>query len=208
MRLLRWARSPVTQFLLAGLVTLVLVVVATGRLSRQAATDEAVAGSRATTEVLGRSVAQPLIPPGLVQGRPGAVDRFDRAARHRLLVGSVRRVKIWTARGRIVYSDKTQLIGSSYALGRDELAVLRTGRSDAAVSDLGRPENRFERGLGGLLEVYTRIESPEGRPLLFEAYYSDAEVAARGERIFDAFRPITLIGLLVLSAVATPLLLR
>ena len=60
---MRWLTSPVAQFLATGLVTLVVVVVATSALSRQAADEEAVADARALTQVLGRSVAQPAIPP-------------------------------------------------------------------------------------------------------------------------------------------------
>jgi two-component system NarL family sensor kinase len=74
----------------------------------------------------------------------------------RLLVGDLCRIKIWSADGHIVYSDKTELIGERFALGSDELAIIKDGGSQAGVSDLSRPENRFERDNGGLVEVYTR----------------------------------------------------
>ena len=79
-------------------------------------------------------------------------------------------------------------------------------RSDAEISDLAEPENRFEKKDVSLLEVYTRVWSPEGEPLLFEAYYSAADVARQRQQIYDSFGPITLGGLLVLVAVTTPLL--
>jgi flavin-binding protein dodecin len=60
-------RSPVAQFLTAGLLALVVIVVGTGRLSRQAAAEEAIDGARATTQVLARSVAEPAVPRGLVK---------------------------------------------------------------------------------------------------------------------------------------------
>jgi signal transduction histidine kinase len=199
--------NPVVQFLAAGFVVLVVVVVGTVQLSRQAADREAITDARATTALLGRSVAQPAIPRGLVDGEAGAVDRFDRTALRRLLVGDVKRIKIWNSAGRIVYSDKTRLIGSRYPLGDDELDVLHRGATDAEISDLAKPENRFERTLGGnLLEVYTRIWSPEGDPLLFEVYYSAADIAHRRSEVYDAFQPITLGGLLVLVALTTPLI--
>ena len=199
--------NPVVQFLAAGFVVLVVVVVGTVQLSRQAADREAITDARATTALLGRSVAQPAIPRGLVDGEAGAVDRFDRTALRRLLVGDVKRIKIWNSAGRIVYSDKTRLIGSRYPLGDDELDVLHRGATDAEISDLAKPENRFERTLGGdLLEVYTRIWSPEGDPLLFEVYYSAADIAHRRSQVYDAFQPITLGGLLVLVALTTPLI--
>jgi two-component system NarL family sensor kinase len=202
----RYAKNPVAQFLAAGLMVLVVVVIGTVQLSRHAADDEAINDARATTELLATSVAEPAIPRGLAEGRPGAVDRFDRTVLRRLLVGDVQRIKIWTADGRIVYSDETRLIGDRFPLGEDEQVVLRDGTSDAEISDLGEPENRFEAKGSSLLEVYTRVRSPEGDPLLFEAYFSARDVALRRQQVYNAFQPITLGGLLVLVAVTTPLL--
>lgn len=57
-----------------------------------------------------------------------------------------------------------------------------------------------------MLEVYTRMRSPEGRPLLFEVYYSSADLAARREAVLSAFRPISMGGLAAMVLFATPLL--
>lgn len=203
---MRLIRNPVAQFLAAGVLALVVIIIATGELSEQAANEEAVIDSLATTQVLARSVAQPAIPPGLVDGDAGAIDQFDRTVLERLLIEDVQRIKIWNSDGRIVYSDATELINEQFDLGDDERRVLLHGNSDAEVSNLARPENRFEINSNGLLEVYTRVWSPEGEPLLFEVYYSADDVAQRKEEIFDAFRPITLGGLVLLLALTTPLL--
>ena len=201
------AKNPVVQFLVVGLLLLVVVVAGTARLSSRAADTEALNDARSTTHLLARSVAQPDLPRGLVRGDAGAVDRFDRRALQRLLVGDVRRIKIWRGDGTIVYSDETRLIGSRYELGDDEQAVLRHGGTDADISDLSEPENRFERQLGGgLVEVYAKIRSPEGTPLLFEAYFSADDIAKRRAVVYHAFQPIALGGLLVLVIITTPLL--
>lgn len=205
---MRWLTNPVVQFLATGFVTLVVVVLVTSALSRQAADEEAVADARALTQVLGRSVAQPDIPPGLVDGDAAAIDRLDRTVLDRLLVGDVRRIKVWGADGTVLYSDRTELIGAVYPLGDDELDVIREGGTDAELSDLSRPENRYERALGGdLLEVYTRIRSPEGDPLLFEAYFTADELGEQRAAVLDRFLPITIGALAALVALATPLML-
>lgn len=201
-----WLKNPVAQFLAAGFLTLVAVVVATSTLSRSAADQEAINDARRLTRVLALSVAEPSIPPGLVEGDPAAIDQLDRRVLDKLLVEDVRRIKIWDAEGTILYSDRTELIGSTYPLGDDELDIVEHGGTDAEISDLDRPENRFERELGGLLEVYTRIESPEGEPLLFEAYFSSAEIAGKRAEVLDRFLPITLGALFVLVLVTTPLM--
>ena len=205
---MRWLTNPVAQFLAAGFVTLVVVVVVTGALSRQAADEEAVADARALTQVLGRSVAQPAIPEGLVAGDAAAIDRLDRTVLDRLLVGDVRRIKIWAADGTVLYSDRTELIGAVYPLGDDELEVIEDGGTDAEISDLGRPENRYDRALGGdLLEVYTRVWSPEGDPLLFEAYFTADELGQQRAAVLDRFLPITIGALAALVLLTTPLML-
>jgi len=200
-----WA-NPVLQFLVAALVLFGVTWWASGVLSQRAGRTEAVADARATTELLAHSVAEPSIPRGLVEGDPGAIDRFDRRVLDRLLVGDVRRIKIWRSDGTVVYSDETQLIGQRFALDDEQLAVLRSGATAGGVSDLRRRENRFEDEEDGLLEVYTRIEAPDGEPLLFEAYYSVATVQARAADVLQPFRRITTGALVAVLLVGLPLI--
>jgi signal transduction histidine kinase len=205
---MRWLTKPVVLFRAPGFDTLVVVVLVTSALSRQAAAEEAVADARSLTQVLGRSVAQPDIPEGLVTGDAAAIDRLDRTVLDRLLVGDVRRIKVWGADGTVLYSDRTELIGAVYPLGDDEREVIAHGGTDAEISDLTRPENRYERSLGGdLLEVYTRIRSPEGDPLLFEAYFTADELGEQRAAVLDRFLPITIGALAAVVALTTPLML-
>ena len=203
---MRILRNPVAQFLALGLVTLVAVVALTNALASRAASTEAIRDARGTTGLLARSVAEPDLPRGLVDGDPGAIDRFDRSAGLGLVAHDVRRIKIWGSDGTILYSDEPRLIGERFDLGGDEQEILEQGGTDAEVSDLSQPENRFERGGDGLVEVYTRIRSPEGQPLLFEAYFSAADISARQASVLQPFQRITAGGLLLLVAAATPLI--
>ncbi|MGC4111932.1 MAG: response regulator [Nocardioides sp.] len=159
-----------------------------------------------TTQLLAHSVAEPAMPKGLVFGDAGAIDRFDREVLGRLMVGDVRRIKIWRPDGTIVYSDETRLIGQRFTLDREQRAVLSGGVTESDLSSLGRRENEFEHEEDGLLEVYTRIESPEGQPLLFEAYYSVASVRARTAEVLTPFRRVTVGALLALLVLGVPLL--
>lgn len=193
------------QFVAAGLVALVILVVGLGWLSGRAATTEAIADARATTSLLAKSVVEPALTRGLVRGHPASLDRFDRLALGRLVVGDVRRIKIWDEHGRIVYSDETRLIGKQFTLGADELSILQHGGTQAEVSDLSRPENRFENRSDRLLEVYAQVWVPGGQRLLFEAYYSYDDVARRSTEVLNAFRPITTAGLLIFVALTFPL---
>jgi hypothetical protein len=92
----------VVQFLAAGLVALLVLIVASGWLSKRAATDEAINDARATTQLLGRSVVNTALTNGVVKGKAAAVDRFDREMLDRVVVGVVLRIKIWVRTGSIV----------------------------------------------------------------------------------------------------------
>jgi two-component system, NarL family, sensor kinase len=79
---------------------------------------------------------------------------------------------------------------------------------DAALSDLEGAENRFERAEGELLEVYSRVRTPDGTPLLFEVYERYDSVVASGRRIWLTFLPALLAALLLLWIVQVPLAYR
>jgi signal transduction histidine kinase len=202
----RLVRNPVVQYLAVAVVLFVALSVATSLLSARVASTEARADAKAVTRVLARSVAQPAIPKGLVDGDPGAIDKLDREVLERLLVGDVRRVKIWRGDGTILYSDETRLIGTRYPLDDEETAVLEGGGTVAEVSDLTKPENRYEKSDDGLVEVYSRIRSPEGAPMLFEVYFSADDLAQRRSQLFVPFQRITIGGLLAMLVVATPII--
>jgi two-component system NarL family sensor kinase len=202
----RALRNPMVQFLVASFLLFGATWWATGKLSERAGRSEAVADARGTTDLLAHSVAEPAIPRKLIDIDPGAIDRFDRAVLDKLMVGDVRRIKIWRADGTIVYSDETDLIGQRFPLDTEQRQVLTSGTTEGGVSDLRRSENKFETDESGLLEVYTQIMSPEGTPLLFEAYYSVATVQERAHEVLTPFRRITAGALLAILLLGVPLI--
>src|SRR3954470_6186219 len=121
----------VAKFALVGLVALVVLVglsvLVIGRISRSEATDDA----KRITAVVGRSLIQPNLDDALLRGDPAARARLDRVVRSRVRRGGFVRVKVWTADGRIVYSDRPELVGARYRLGADDLDVLRHGGVEA-----------------------------------------------------------------------------
>jgi two-component system NarL family sensor kinase len=205
----RVLRSPVTQFLVIGIVTVVVVVAGSNYLADRAALDEAIQEAQRTTEVLATSVAEPALPPTILKGNSGAADRIDREVLELLLVDQVTRVTIWDAEGLVVYSDKTRLIGKTFALDPDQVRVLEQGGSGSQYADdlaSGTPAAAAE-GVEGSIRTYTRIESPQGRPLLFETYYSADEIESRAGEIFGSFRWIA-VGPVVLLILPVLLILR
>jgi two-component system, NarL family, sensor kinase len=198
----------VGRFLLANLVTAVLLLAGGVWASVHAAEEEALADARRTTDLLATVLIQPNVEAGLPDGDPAAVAALDAAITGRLAETDVIRVKIWSPDGVIVYSDEERLIGADYGLDDDDREALRDGITRAEVSDLGRPENRFERSFGRLLEVYRQIEGPGGQELLLETYSIYAEATSRRMEIGWHFVPIIIAVLVTLVAVQLPLAYR
>src|SRR4051795_2027531 len=191
----------VVQFAVTGTCALLLLGFLAVTLLRNTGKSEAIRDARQTTRLPGGGGGAPAITPALERGDARAIASMDRLLRRSVLREPIVRVKIWNPAGKIIYSDRHELIGSGYKLGEDELKALRTGTDDAEVSDLSRPENRFERPEKKLLEVYLGVRSPQGHALLFEAYQRYSSISASGTRLWKRFVPV-LIGALVLLELA------
>jgi two-component system, NarL family, sensor kinase len=200
----RTVSRAVATFAISGLAALVLIGVIEAFVLRRVGTDQAVSQARQVSEVVAHGVVEPGLRDSLLRGDPVALAAMDRVVRRRVLSGSIVRIKLWDGAGRIVYSDEHRLIGSRYRLGSDEEAALLHGDVEAEVSDLSRPENRFERRFGQLLEVYLPVRTPGGISLLFEAYQRLGSVTASGRQVWLAFVPALLGGLALLAVLQVP----
>jgi signal transduction histidine kinase len=193
----------------AALTALVVVVVAVvaAALSRQEAQREAAIDAAQRAAVIVGTVVQPSLNEEVVTGSPGSTDVLDAAVRHYVLIDPVVRVKLWNADGRIVYSDERRLIGQQYGLDADERAVLvEGGAPEANVSDANEPENRYEAGSGKLLEVYSRVTTPAGTPLLFETYFSYDGGNGRVGQIWRGFAYVTYASIALLLLLLLPVI--
>ena len=196
--------SLVARFAIAGLVALVFVGAFTAFASRRIGTEQAIAEAKRVAFVSSAGIVTPLLGDDLLTMNREALDRIDAAVRSSVLRGSLVRVKIWAEDGTILYSDEPRLIGERFEIGEDERAIFTNDEQGAEVSDLSKPENRFETD-SKLLEVYLRTETPSGTPLLFEAYFRYSGVTDVGRHLWAQFAPITIGALVVLELVQIPL---
>lgn len=192
------------RFAGAGLLVSVILAVLLAVLSRQAGTDQAEQAARQVTWLTARGIVEPRLTSQVLAGDPAALEEFNAAMNASVVQGSLVRVKLWDATGRVVYSNESRLIGETFPLGEEEQQALATGGTDSEISDLAKPENRYEAGFGALLEVYTGIAGPDGRPLLFEAYFLYDSVAEAGQAQWRTFAPAALGALLLLELVQIP----
>src|SRR4051812_19940816 len=143
--------AALTQFAVAGVVAVAILALVGVAVLRSNGTKEATDDAKRVTRIVGRGIVQPQLTDGLLRGDPKAIARVDRIVRTRVLKDPVVRVKIWSPDGTILYSDEKRLIGKKYSPDEEPLEA---GQVDAEVSDLSRPENRYERPYKKLLEVY------------------------------------------------------
>jgi signal transduction histidine kinase len=205
----RMSRRRVYRGVTVAAVAVVLAVALASVLAaRSLAEVEAVGDAADTADILADSLVEPALSDGLLTGDPAALAAIDRVVRDHVLGGSIVRVKLWDASGRIVYSDEPRLIGQSFDLEEEELEVLTTPRTDAEVSDVSAPENRYESGAGELLEVYRPVTTPGGEALLFETYFRYDQVVESGARLWQGFAAVTVGSILLMVIALLPVLRR
>ncbi len=182
----RWI---VLQYSLGGVAAVMLIAIGSLYLLRRTSTDASIREAQEKNRVMAVAVVQPELTNGAVVSSASFLDTFDTEVRMRLLPAGATRVKLWDAGGRIVYSDERRLIGEQFGLGTEERDVLRSGGSHAGASDLKDAEDRFERRDRSLLEVYRRVRTPDGTPLLFETYFDYSALAAARDAMWRNYAP-------------------
>jgi two-component system, NarL family, sensor kinase len=199
-------RRPVLHFLVACLAALAAAGLFTAFASRNAATKIALSDVRRVAEASERT-AHRAVSDAVLAGDPAALNELDSVVRTELLGANLERIKIWTGDGTIVYSDEPRLIGAHFGLSADELAIFHGGQPQVEVSDLTKPENRFETG-PKLLEVYVLSSTTEGTPVLFEAYFRYSDVSSISWQLWGKFAPVALGSLAFVELVQIPLVWR
>jgi two-component system, NarL family, sensor kinase len=196
------ARTVIIRFAAGTLAASVVAVVGGYFVLRSVAIDEAKRQTR-TRVVETAKLLEATVTDGLLSGRARDLNAVDSVVVGRILSGSIVRVKIWSAGGRVLYSDDQAEIGGRYALDAEQHRLLRDGGAKVEVTDLSRPENALDRQQGKLLEAYTRIRTPSGTPMLFEIYQRFGSVTADARRLLGALAPPILgaIGLILLIQV-------
>jgi signal transduction histidine kinase len=199
------------QFVLSGIAALVVVAVGGATVLDRIGRAEAIRSASEVTRLVGAGVIEHSLTSDLVDpddpNHETALANLDKLVRKSVLQDPVVRVKIWTAQGRILYSDEPRLIGEQYPLDQDKREAFESGEVYAEVSQLAGVENRFDHNFGKVLEVYLPAFSTgaEREPLMIETYQRYSSVAATGRRTWTAFGPVLLAALVVLELIQVPL---
>jgi signal transduction histidine kinase len=197
-------RSAVGRFVLGSLAAVAVIAIGGYFALRSVAIQQAEQDTRQRVQIEGRLV-ETALEDGVLTGDRAAVAELDKTVQEKILGDSVVRVKVWAPDGTILYSDEPAIIGQQFDLGDEEAELFETGGADAELSDLSKPENRYERQEGKLLEAHTPIRTKGGEPVLFETYQRFSSVSANATELLQAFAPALIGGLVVLLLVQVPL---
>ncbi len=192
------------RFTAAGVVALAVLAAVIALLARQAGTQQAIETAREVTWVSATGIAGPRLSDEVIAGDPAAVQAFHADMEQYVIQGSLVRIKVWNASGRVVYATESRLIGKTFPLDEEHQAALRERRTSSEVSDLASAENIYEIPFEKLLEVYVGVTAESGDPLLFEAYFRYDLVAETGQAQWRKFAPPVLGGLVILQLVQIP----
>lgn len=206
-------RRALSRFGVASALMLLVVAVCAVALAQKIARDEAVDAAAHQASRLARVLAGPSLyaDPGHPAHDAG-LRRLDRLVRARITEGEFLRVKVWDADGTVLYSDERRLIGKRFVLEPGDRALLGTDRSAAHVTSLEAEENILDRDLGrrvdAVVEVYAGLESADGRPVLFEAYFPVQDLRHHEQELVGQLVPAMLAVSLLAALALTPVLLR
>src|SRR5262245_22597025 len=130
----------VARFSAVGLAVLAALVALLAVAARKAGAEQAIKPASEVAMVTAKGVVEPRLNASVLAGDPVALRGFDDAVRRYVLSASLVRVKIWDQTGKIIYSDRPELVGTRWTLEQDEVDALLLQRIESEISDLSRPE--------------------------------------------------------------------
>ncbi len=155
----------------------------------------------------GRAALAPFITDDLLTGSKEAIDKVAIAGKALMAEGGASHVKVWSAEGRVLWADETELIGQTFAFEEDEKKLLNGEGVLANLSKLDKAENKLEikNGEKELLQVYFGWKTSSGTPMIVETYYPASLVDSRASDQRHSFLPLLVGGLVLLTIAWIPL---
>jgi diguanylate cyclase (GGDEF)-like protein len=206
MRARRARLSLTSQVALLSLIPIVALGFVLARVLQAQIVQRTLTDADQSAQLVARLGVQPwLTPRDLHEGLSAkSIHALDKQLRTRS-VSDLARLKIWSAAGRIVYSDDHTLIGHSLGAEDDDLHDALVGKPNpaAVVTPAPHTETASEVGLGQLVEVYVPLRfSRSGPPAgAFEIYLSYAPIAATVGHDERTIALVVFLGLALLWAI-------
>ncbi|GAA2156854.1 histidine kinase [Humibacillus xanthopallidus] len=201
------ARQALTRFALWSLVAFVLVAVAVVLVARALSADIALHEASLRGGTFARNVAAPFVNKAVRTGDATASTGLVTVVESRLRDGSIVHVKLWSSDGKVIWSDEQDLIGRTFTMDDEIVALFGTSNVVADLSDLSKVENIEERGAGRLLEVYAGAVDADQQPVVIESYWSTDRLDSDQSLILGRLTALAVGSMLILTLFVLPLAL-
>jgi signal transduction histidine kinase len=197
-------RAAVLRFLISGLITLLVVSIPVALWIRAQAERQCLDDAALRTRQLAEYTVGPLLDSAVRAGEQAAILRVDTDLKPWLSDGSLLRVKVWSSDGSILYSDRADQIGARYPLPTWSRDLFALGRPHTWYGQPADLDNVGEADTGELVEVNVRSADVAGRPVIFEAYFSDDALQNEQSQLWTDVLPVLVISLVILQLAQLP----
>ena len=188
-------RSAVGRFITVGVIAMVIIAAPAALWVRAESKSNAMDNAVDQTQRLADYSVGPLISDAVIAGVPGSAQRLDDRLAPRISDGSIVRVKVWDAKGRIVYSDFPSLVGQVFDLPSFAPELLAGGKGHANLGVQDGADDVHESQSGELVEVHVRTTAANGQALILEAYFNDDAVRDEQNALVLGLIPTFLLSL-------------
>jgi len=200
-------RRSMLSFVLGSFLALVVVGVASIGIARNLASEAALRDAAMRGGAFSRGLVTPHLAEGMIDNRVKPGSSLEQLLKSHLKDGSVKHINLWDRTGKVIWADQKTMVGKSYDLDPEVLALFGTGEALSDVTDLHKPENALEASEGQLLEVYAGATSPTGAPVVVETYWSMEHLDDAQMAVLRGLIPLVLGGLLLFQLAMFPLAL-
>jgi two-component system, NarL family, sensor kinase len=195
----------VTQFVVASLLVLIVVGLGGVLVLRRVGANEARRRAEDTAVVAARAVQERLTN-GIVKRTTSSLLPIDALVTAGVLEDPIEDVSLRLSDGEVVFSNQTELIGTTAPLDVDERAALVGGGPTVINAPTSGGVGAGEEAPSLLVSL--PLETPDGTALLFQARLRFDSVAASARQLWTAFLPVLAVTLVALAALEIPLAVR
>src|SRR5215203_3449701 len=194
-------RRELVAFVSVALLVLFLVAGATYFFAEKIARDSARREAETSVSRLARVLVEPLIG-NVLNGEPEDERDLDQIIDIRMSDGTLTKVVVWTAEGRVVYSSDKSLEDRLFPL-TPELTAALNGQATSDIDDAPEVDEDGEI-TEPQLEVYVPLDV-EGLDLAFEAYFSTSMIDDDATLLRSRTVPLAIGALIVLQMLQFPI---
>jgi len=192
------------RFVIAGLVALLVISIATVLVARNTARDIALRQAKSQGFRLARAMHPSLEVSELRHPNSTPAVDLRRQIKPRLDDKSLLHVKVLNSAGRVVWSYPANEPGDTTPLKPRVAGILGTKKVVAVMSDTAEGEGESSNG-SPVLEVHVGAKSAEGVPLVIESWWSASMLDRNTAAIMRRIAPLPLGALLIFALLVFPL---